>query len=116
MEKKHLLDYFEYTIDRLEELSASYEEQVNNIEDFALWNLPTELCDDWCKMEYFINILYDNKKIDCNIKNILVQINDNFKKCSKNELIHDSMRHSDFWAKQRRLAKEALQLMKRKKI
>ena len=83
MKEKHIEDCYEYTLERLEELSACYDEQVNNIETFALWNLPNELRDDWCNMEYFINVLYDNKKIDDNIKTILVQINQNFKKCTK---------------------------------
>lgn len=114
MKEKHIKDCYKYTLKRLEELSAQYDEQVNNIEDFAFWNLPTELCDDWCNMEYFINILYDNKKIDDNIKSILVEINNNFEKLiNENEFTHDSMRYSKFWAKQRQLAKKALQLMKK---
>ena len=55
MKEKHIEDCYKYTLDRLKELSAGYTEQVNNTEDFALWNLPTELCDDWYNMEYFIN-------------------------------------------------------------
>ena len=112
MEGKHIEDCYKYTLKRLEELSAQYDEQVNKIEDFALWNLPTELCDDWCNMRYFIKVLYDNKKIDDDIKSILVQINDNFKKCiNEDEFTHNSMKYGEFWAKQRRLAKQALELM-----
>lgn len=111
MEEKHIEDCYKYTLKRLEELSAPYDEQANNIEDFALWNLPTELCDDWCNMECFINVLYDNKKIDDNTKRMLVQINDNFEKCTEDELTHDSMKYGEFWAKQRHLAKQVLELM-----
>ena len=112
MEGKHIEDCYKYTLKRLEELSAQYDEQVNKIEDFALWNLPTELCDDWCNMRYFIKVLYDNKKIDDDIKSILVQINDNFKKCiNEDEFTHNSMKYSEFWAKQRKLAKQALELV-----
>ncbi|MBQ3495274.1 MAG: hypothetical protein IJA76_01110 [Clostridia bacterium] len=112
MKEKHVKDCYKYTLKRLEELSAQYDEQVNNIETLALWNLPTELCDDWYNMEYFINVLYDNKKIDDNIKTILVQINQNFKKCTNEvELTHNRMKYSEFWAKQRKLAKQALLLM-----
>ena len=112
MEGKHIEDCYKYTLKRLEELSAQYDDQVNKIEDFALWNLPTELCDDWCNMRYFIKVLNDNKKIDDDIKSILVQINDNFKKCiNEDEFTHNSMKYSEFWAKQRKLAKQALELM-----
>ena len=112
MKEKHINDCYEYALNRLEELSAQYDEQVNNIEDFALWNLPTELSDDWCNMKYFINILYDNEKIDDNIKSILVQINDNFEKCTNGEhFTHKGMKYSKFWAQQRQLAKQALRLM-----
>ena len=112
MKEKHIEDCYKYTLKRLEELSTQYTEQVNNIEDFALWNLPTELCDDWCNIEYFIKVLYDNKKIDDDIKDILVQIYDNFKKCSnEDEFTHNSMKYSEFWAKQRNLAKKALELI-----
>jgi len=112
VKEKHIEDCYKYTLKRLEELSTQYTEQVNNIEDFALWNLPTELCDDWCNIEYFIKVLYDNKKIDDDIKDILVQIYDNFKKCSnEDEFTHNSMKYSEFWAKQRKLAKKALELI-----
>ena len=112
MKEKHIEDCYKYTLDRLKELSAGYTEQINNTEDFALWNLPTELCDDWCNMRYFIKVLYDNKKIDDDIKSILVQINDNFKECiNEDEFTHNSMKYSEFWAKQRKLAKQALDLM-----
>ncbi len=112
MKEKYVKDCYKYTLKRLEELSAQYAEQVNNIEPFALWNLPTELFDDWCNMEYFIKVLYDNQKIDDDIKVILVQINDNFKKCiNEYEFTHDGMKYSEFWTKQRRLAKQALELM-----
>lgn len=112
MKEKHIEDCYKYTLKRLEELSTQYTEQVNNIEDFALWNLPTELCDDWCNIEYFIKVLYDNKNIDDDIKDILVQIYDNFKKCSnEDEFTHNSMKYSEFWAKQRKLAKKALELI-----
>ena len=43
MKEKHIEDCYKYTLKRLEELSTQYTEQVNNIEDFALWNLPTEI-------------------------------------------------------------------------
>ena len=112
MKEKHIKDCYKYTLKRLEELSAQYNEQANKVEDFAFWNLPVELCDDWCNMEYFINILYDNKRIDDNIKSILVQINENFEKCANEEdFTHDGMRYSEFWTKQRLLAKHALQLI-----
>ena len=112
MKEKHIEDCYKYTLKRLEELSAQYDEQANKIEDFALWNLPTESCDDWCNMRYFIKVLYDNKKIDDDIKSILVQINDNLKKCiNEDEFTHNSMKYSEFWAKQRKLAKQALELM-----
>ena len=112
MKEKHIEDCYKYTLKRLEELSAQYDEKVNKIEDFALWNLPTELCDDWCNMRYFIKVLYDNKKIDDDIKSILIQINDNFKKCiNEDEFTHNSMKNSEFWVKQRKLTKQALELM-----
>ena len=48
-------------------------------------------------MEYFINVLSDNKKIDDNIKNILVKINNNFKECQNaNEFTHNSMKYNEF--------------------
>lgn len=112
MKEKHILDCYKYTLSRLKELGAPYEEQKKATEDFALWNLPTELSDDWCNMEYFIKVLYDNKKIDDNIRGILFQIKDNFEKCTSEEIFtHEGMKYSEFWAKQRQLAKQALQLM-----
>ncbi len=39
-------------------------------------------------MEYFTNVLYDNKKIDDDIKSILVQINDNLKNASMKMNLH----------------------------
>lgn len=116
MKEKHIEDCCKYAVKRLEELSVRYSEQVKNIEPFALWNLPNELCDDWCNMEYFINVLYDNQKIDNDIKVILVQINDNFKKCiNEDEFTHNSMKHSEFWENQRKLAKQALELINKYK-
>ena len=116
MKEKHIEDCYKYTLNRLEELSVPYDEQVNNIEAFALWNLPTELCDDWCNMEYFINVLYFNKKIDDNIKSILIRINHNFEKCTIDDnFTHEGMKCNEFWAKQRKLAQQALQLMKNNK-
>ena len=39
-------------------------------------------------MEYFTNVLYDNKIIDDDIKSILVQINDNLKNASMKMNLH----------------------------
>ena len=110
--EKHIEDCYRYTLERLRELSNSYEEQVKNTENFALWNLPNDLANDWENMMYFINILYDNKKIDDNIKNILVQIYENFEKCVDDKVFtHEALKQHSFWTNQRLLAKQALQLM-----
>ena len=118
----HISDCYRYTINRLEELGASYVEQVNRIEDFALWNLPYEFADDWDNMNYFIDILYCNKKIDDTVKSILDKIRSNFTNASQGQAdynpdiwTHDGMRIHEFWSKQRMLAKEALQLMSESK-
>ena len=119
MKKKHIADCYKYTLQRLEELSASYEEQKDNTEDFALWNLPNELAEDWCNMEYFIGVLYSNNCINGIVKSILCDINNNFLKYSKGEpnyeieiWTHEGLKKSNFWEMQRTLARKALQLMK----
>ena len=43
MEGKHIEDCYKYTLKRLEELSAQYDEQVNKIEDFAFANEKYEI-------------------------------------------------------------------------
>ena len=114
MSKKHINDCYKYTLERLWELSVPYNEQKNNTEEFALWNLPNELADDWCNMPYFIDVLYDNKMIDDTIKCLLIEINDNFEKCTNEEnFTHNAMKYGEFWESQRKLAKKALRLMKK---
>lgn len=118
MQGKHISDCYQYTLDRLKELSNPYVEQLKKTEDFARWNLPDDFAEDWSNMGYFIEILYSNHKIDEKTKCLLYEICCQFNKYSYGEPAfssevwsHDAMRSSIFWTELRNLAKQALEHM-----
>lgn len=111
VEDKHIMWCYRYIVELLDELGAQYEEQTDKVEDIAFLNLPIDIIDDWFNVEEFVNVLHNNKLIDDDIKNRLLQIKDNFERCSESERTHEAMENSEFWAKQRLLAQQVLKLI-----
>lgn len=110
-----------YVIGCLKEASAPYEEQIKSHLEATAWNLSNKIAEKWQNMDHYIQVLYASGTIDDEIKDILEKIRDHFARYSINGDRYDpeiwtpqGLETSHFWAEQRRLAKEALQLMSAK--
>lgn len=106
-----------FFIDRLKVLADTYENQCKSIEDFALWNLPNDIAEDWSweNLSYFLDILKENNIIsDMMLLRVNTIIN-NFDNASIDGEFydpeiwtHNGLKNHPFWDEQRRLAKELL--------
>lgn len=104
----------------LKRLSSSYKEQVASIEDFALWNLPSDIATDWDNCEQVIDSIFRANLIDQNVAKKIYSLIKNFDEVSLNgnkydDIIWtlDGLRNHPFWENQRQLAKVVLNALEK---
>ena len=103
---------------RLKRLASSYEEQCASIEDFARWNLPADIAEDWENIDYFLKVLLQNGVLTAAEVAEFEQIDRNFADASFggatfDEAIwtHEGMQNHPFWHEQRLLAEKLLKIL-----
>jgi len=108
-----LTDCKNYLIKLLQRLSSAYDKQNDKIEDFARWNLPNDIAEDWDNniIEYFLKRLLDNGLITDVIAGKFNDIVDRFDQVSMGAVLydetiwtHEGLRAHSFWTEQRELA------------
>lgn len=106
---------FNYLKSIVVELSEDYENQLENIEDFAKWNLPVEIASSWDNVDYLICELSNYKVIDDEIASLLKQVRNNFydvsyegKNFNADIWTHEALKNNSFWRKQRETANKIL--------
>lgn len=102
-------DCLKFMISLAKQLSREYEEQYQSMEEFARWNLPEETGLEWIDAQPIIEILENSNYLPdpmiCNLKTICQNFYKAFDKTGADVWSHESMKTSDFWKKQRILAK-----------
>ena len=106
---------FLYLTDILKRLAAPYEQQYAEIEEFARWNLPSDIVSDWEGAEKVISLLFGWKVISedsaAMLNGLLSRFDDVSYGSPKYEEViwtHEGLRDHPFWTEQRRLAAETL--------
>ena len=104
-----------YMLNEATELAASYPEQLSNVEDFILWNLPDEFGLSWIAardME-IINQLESSGVLPQKLIDAMNDIVDQFDNAfevsddeSNDVFTHEAMKESIFWTDLRRTAKQ----------
>ncbi len=106
-----------YMVDLACELAGSYEEQYENMEDFARWNLPDETGMEWTDAKDMGLLEEDNDEIPAEALKILQEIHKRFDEAFDDEAVyetvytHEAMQGHPFWEEQRALAKQVLQMI-----
>lgn len=104
-----------YLKQNLIRLSEPFEEQYKNIEEFARWNLASDIASDWENCEPCIECLYNAGLINDHINSLFKELLQNFDEHSYNGMKFDpsiwnekGMETHPFWQEQRLRAKELL--------
>lgn len=103
------------------DLAAPYDVQLENMEDFARWNLPDELGLEWIDARDMRQIirLHENCVIPCDAVEMLNQIVQRFEdafhlpEAERDKVYsHEAMQGSAFWDTQRQAAQTLVPILK----
>ena len=110
MKKTSVENCIKYLKNITQRLAMSYDEQNANIEEFAKWNLPSDLATDWENYDYFVNILFEANIIGKEMVAKFKSIDSNFLEATEEDVIweHEGLKDHPFWKKQRVLASALL--------
>ena len=104
-----------YLKSNLERLSKPFEEQSRDIEDFARWNLASDIASDWENCECCIKCLFDHGIINECINNMFMELLKKFDERSYDGSKYDEslwtvegVKNDPFWENQRDLSRKLL--------
>ena len=96
----------------IKELAQDYDVQYQHMEEFARWNLPEEIGQEWLDAEGMVRALEEGKCISLDflnaLKDIIFAFAIEFEKPNNPVWTHEAMKTSDFWKMQRTRAKRLL--------